>query len=206
MSDSPVHRPRMAPQSKPSKGILPLLAILILAAAGVGVYLLFWSGDANLNQAMKYAPPDAIGILHIDPEQVIDEIMDLLRLFSADDLPESIETFESDLRKIHSADFFFFPGAHKADSLPFIVLKGDLSAKDLDMLTHSPKLKGATVKDSGNGRFDFNEGPEAVRMIFGNQADDIAEGGILAGPKSLLTEEFIASLGTGNNKKYCQSG
>jgi len=55
-----------------------------------------------------------------------------------------------------------------------------------------------TLKKSDNGRYDTEDGE--VRMIFGAEAQDVEDGVILFGARSLLTEQFVAKLGTEGNE------
>ncbi|MHC4984016.1 MAG: hypothetical protein ACYTF6_12725, partial [Planctomycetota bacterium] len=78
------------------------------------------------------------------------------------------------------------------------VFRTSLTADEFTSLARKFEAVGGALKAAGNGRYDTE--PLGLRLILGSEADDLAEGIILFGPRRLLDDESLGKLGTGDNK------
>jgi len=185
--------PVYAPPKKSRKGLLLLIVVLAGGAAGFW-YLWPW----QVNRAMKYAPPGTIGIIHVDVEALASDAIDEMAKHK-DKMPDvNWDEVRANSEKVSSADVYLVDQGAGQPPAPFIVLHGELRMQDLEEAFKSagelPVTKGP------NGRYDLTLGPMALRMVFGDQAGDVPDGVVMAGPADMVTPEFIKKLGTGEAK------
>jgi len=171
----------------------------VLTAVGIVAWV-FMPGA--LDRTLKYAPPGAFGVVRIDVDTVGDKVLrelrkhkDQMRGISDADLAE----IEKNVSKIDALDVFFCLPCGGEDPELVGVLRTSLTPGDVMKLQRKFGTESDTLEKTRNGRYDVTRSEE--RMIFGAEADDLDEGIILFAPKGVLTDKFIAELGTGDNSK-----
>ena len=147
--------------------------------------------------AMKYAPPGAIGVVHVDLKTVAGDILAELRKHK--EQMKGISDAELDqvaatVARIDSVDMFFTKGP--AGPKIVTVFRTPLAPADMTLLRKLASEPITLVK-ADNGRYDYIKG--GMRAIFGAEADDLDSGVMLMGPLDMLTAEFVATLGRGDN-------
>jgi len=147
--------------------------------------------------AMKYAPPGAVGVVHIDFKAVAGDVLAELRKHK-DQLggisDAELDQVAATMAKIDSLDMFF---ARDPAGPKFVgVFRTPLAPADMTLLRKLASEPVTLVK-AANGRYDDTKGGK--RMIFGAEADHLDSGTILIGPLDMLTPEFVAKLGPGDN-------
>ena len=147
--------------------------------------------------AMKYAPPGAVGVVHIDFKALAGDV--LVELRKHKDQLEGMSDAELDqaaatVAKIDSLDMFFAKGPAEPKFIG--VFRTLLAPADMAILKKLASEPVTLVK-AANGRYDNTKG--GTRMIFGAEADDLDSGIMLVGPLDMLTPEFVAKLGRGDN-------
>ena len=186
---APVH----APPRKSRKGLLLLILVLAGGAAGFWYY---WPWQVN--RAMKYAPPGTIGVIHLDVEALAAEAIDEMAKHK-DKMPGmDWDQVRANSEKVASVDVYLVDQGAGAPPGPFVILHGTLNTEDMKKAFASGgELPFTQV---GNGRYDLTLGPMVLRMVFGDQADDVPKGLMMIGPAPMMAKGFFKKLGTGESK------
>lgn len=191
----------VAPEARPSRKRRVVIGAGAAVIAAVGIVAWVFVPGA-LDRTLKYAPPGAPGVVHIDVDVVADDVLrelrkdkDYMRGISDADLAE----IEKNVSKIDSLDVFFSLPSGGEEPEFVGVLRTRLTPSDVTKLQRKFGTESDTLEKTGNGRYDAPRSQE--RMIFGAEADDLDEGIILFAPKGVLTDKFVAELSAGDNSK-----
>ena len=156
--------------------------------------------------AMKYAPPGAIGAIHVDCAAVAGDFLAELRKQrkAFEDLSGAeLDRIAAIVAKIDVADVFVVagPAEMKGRSMPKVigVFRTRLAPAEIMTVLQDLGSGPASPVKGDNGRYD--DAKEGLRMIVGAEADDLDSGVVLVAKLDVLTDEFVAKLGSGDNAK-----
>ncbi|HUU22993.1 MAG TPA: GYF domain-containing protein, partial [Phycisphaerae bacterium] len=183
---------------KSRKRIFILIGAVLVAAVAAAVVCWVWLAgpDKEVIAALEYAPPGTVGVLHVDFQALAGEVFKELRRREAD-LPKEVwDSLERVSSKIEAVDLFIVAGKGQQPQ-PFVVVHGDLTAKDVqDAAKFAARV--SPLREVGSGQYEVPIEGERIRVIFGGEAKDVPAGVILAGPEELLTSKRVSKLGAGD--------
>jgi len=164
-------------------------ALVVLSVAGCGM--------TAAERALRHAPGNAFGLLHVECERVRDAVLD--KLGEGKTAPaESLAALRWLASKIDHVDIFFVPKGDGSAG-PLVVLHGSLSRPDVERFV-SRLAEPAKLRSKGNGRYVVGEHGDAARFVFGDEANDVRRGVTLIAPQRILTDALIGSLGKRRNR------
>ena len=148
--------------------------------------------------AMEYAPPGAVGVLHVDYKALVADVLAELRkhrdrlggISEAD-----LDQIAAAAAKMDSVDLFIAPGLPEPKVVG--VVRTSLAPGDIMSLLQTLGAEPGTMTKGDNGRYHYTK--TRVRLIFGSEADDLDSGIVLVAPPDVLTDEFVAKLGSDDN-------
>ena len=194
-NELPVSSPapaRAAAKLNPMTLVGVIGGVVVVAAIVVVVFLLASGGGS----ALKFAHPDSVSVVQIKfdklSEMILEEAEDTDGV-DEDDLEELLEGLDS-------VTLFTFEDKPVAGTLA--VYHTDLEPDDLqELLTDLGRVTGLRLPCPGGdldgdkeGRYEA-EGSDLL-LIYGEEADDLADGVVLVGPKDELEDDdFVKELG-----------
>lgn len=190
--------------------ILSILCVLITTTACQAADV----DDPKVREVMKYAPPDAFGVIHIDLLPLREYLKELGEdFFDYEVFPLGL--FE---RKDRYLKERFFCLVNLADSLDYFPIMRDGKWLDFYVLRASSEPKAwkgnvlwilppnCELKKIRDGQYkavreEYNDSlvDTGVRIIFGSETDGLGENIVLVGNKDLFTDKFVAHLGKIDN-------
>jgi len=181
-------------------GVTTVLSIILagLLVAGCG------ESPGSAQQVLKWAPPDAVGVIHINPNGIINAkaVLDNFRKWKVDISERPWEVIQRTAGKIDAIDFFVVPDTGRFNIGIVAVVRGTIGPNDIIELSEATGDRIPTLRHLGNGRYSLSErdSDEEVIMIYGAGANDVPEGVLVFGSRRMLTDEYIKALGTGDNE------
>ncbi|MBS3734949.1 MAG: hypothetical protein KGY99_08475 [Phycisphaerae bacterium] len=184
--------PEGAPARAGHKRLIRYLVTLGIVAVVVLAWLL-WPGPVD--EIMRYAPPDAQGVLHVEDADVLAKALDVLGEAETGPVGSAdVKALEAVAGKVTTCDLFFFGDPAKRLG----VLRGTLTAETLAEAL-KPQEQGAkppaTLRKGANGRHFVTWKDMEFVVIFGAEADDVTDDVVLVGTSDVVTDELVASLG-----------
>jgi prepilin-type processing-associated H-X9-DG protein len=174
-------------------GVTTVLSIILagLLVAGCG------ESPGSAQQVLKWAPPDAVGVIHINPNGIVNAVLDEFRKKKVDISERPWEVTQRTAGKIDAIDLFVVPDTGRFNVGVVAVVRGTVGPNDITEFYGIP-----TLRHLGNGRYSpfERDSDEEVIMIYGAGANDVPEGVLVFGSRRMLTDEYIKALGTGENE------
>jgi hypothetical protein len=177
--------------------LISAAAVVVLAAAGVAVWMLLPGG---VGAVMRYAPPDAVGVIHMDVERLWDQLKGPLEAQMGDKLP--LGMIEDAVKKLTSVDVFLSPGSSQEPRF-LVAVRTSGRAKDvLALMNMAGQGSGkAAAKSEGNGRYALKAAGRAVTVICGSEADDLDDDVLIVTTADRASPSSIAKLGSGDHSR-----
>ena len=157
---------------------------------------------AQVRAVLAVAPPDAVGVLHLDARVVLQlltehEALIVKRFRGIQGLARKLERVQAVLKKTDSVDVFLRPGRKN----PVLAVHGRLAPADVVALLRSIYGRGRTELKSLPGLKGWYDLPVGdlggFRFLVGAQAKGVPAGVLLIGDTETLRPTYVAQLGAG---------
>jgi len=176
-------------------------AALVMMAAAAGLFVTGCGESGSSADPMALAPPNAFGIIHVVTKPVADSVLAELRKQGADLGDAPVDEIQKTAAKAGVMDVFLVPAQSMIPVDAVAIVRSAISPADFAELMKTAGDKPKELKNLGNGRYCPAKKEDGPVMIYGAEASDVPAGVLLFGNRTLLTDEFIKTLGTGKNEK-----
>jgi hypothetical protein len=161
------------------------------------------SQPSSLEGALKLAPEDVAAVIHVEVKSQMKEVLAGVRKgMEPNSAPQALfQALEGVAPKIDSADIFFVPATEGAP-MPLVVLQGSVTPEDLNAALKATGLLPLSMKLEKKADSIYTMGPEEmpIMVLEGGAATGLPKGALVGGPASLLTNEFLPTMGKGKNE------
>jgi hypothetical protein len=181
-------------------------AALVAVSAGAASAQAAKPAGASLERAMKYAPDDAAGLIHVDVKALVKDVLaGIVKGMEPNAIPpELIQAIGKVGEKVEAVDVFLLSMGGEGPPMPLVVVHGTIAAEELtEAMKNLPYLRLA-LKKGENGRYSFENKEAPISVLFGGEAPGLPAGVIVGGLTPMLTKEFLAGLGKGKNEELAK--
>ncbi|MHC4983550.1 MAG: H-X9-DG-CTERM domain-containing protein [Planctomycetota bacterium] len=153
------------------------------------------NSDEAIKRIMNYAPPDAVGAVHVDVAAIR---KDFAAAFEKNEKAAKAFKAEAILaiaKKVDVLDIYFLKSAHEPKSI--FILHGTAGPKDIADLVEKVTEEKVNLSRQANGRYKLDD---YLSLLAADEADDVKGKFLLIAIGVALTDEFVSSLGKHENE------